>query len=116
MRRGVAIARALAVRPSVLLMDEPFASLDVKTSWEMQDLVLKVRRTTNMTILFVTHNVEEGVFLGDRVLILSPRPAEIRQEIRIPFQNERSESIKNSEEFLALEAQITKLLRQDASK
>lgn len=116
MKQRVAIARALAVKPSLLLMDEPFASLDVKTSWEMQDLVLEVRRATNMTILFVTHNVEEGVFLGDRLLLLSPRPAEIRQEIRTPFQSERPESIKNSDEFLVLEARITKLLRQDVSK
>jgi NitT/TauT family transport system ATP-binding protein len=114
MKQRVAIARSLAVKPKVLLMDEPFASLDVKTKWEMQEMVLDIRRATNMTIIFVTHNVEEGLFLGDRVFILSARPAKIIKTYKVSFNSNRPESLKNSEEFIKVESNLTKILREGA--
>jgi NitT/TauT family transport system ATP-binding protein len=115
MKQRVAIARALAVQPQVLLMDEPFANLDVKTKWEMQDFVLDIRQKTGMTILFVTHNVEEGVFLGDEIAVLSPRPAHIVKKYNIPFGKNRDEGLKASTEFVQIESEMNRILRENIS-
>ncbi|MFC1583491.1 ABC transporter ATP-binding protein [Candidatus Neomarinimicrobiota bacterium] len=114
MKQRVAIARSLAVQPKILLMDEPFSSLDVKTKWEMQSLVLQVRDATGMTIVFVTHNVEEGLFLGDEIVILSARPAKIIQDFKVSFEYPRPETLKNEANFMELESRLTKVLREGA--
>jgi len=89
MQQRVAIARALAYDPAVLLMDEPFAALDALTRDEMQRLLAEVWRTTRKTVIYVTHNVAEAVYLADRVLVMTPHPGTVKTEIRIALQRPR---------------------------
>src|SRR5215470_9609878 len=89
MQQRVAIARALAYNPSVLLMDEPFAALDALTRDDMQRLLADVWRETRKTVIYVTHNVSEAVYLADRVIVMTPHPGTIKTEIRIPLPRPR---------------------------
>jgi NitT/TauT family transport system ATP-binding protein len=89
MQQRVAIARALAYNPSVLLMDEPFAALDALTRDEMQRLLVDVWRETRKTVIYVTHNVAEAVYLADRVVVMTPHPGTVRAEIKIPLPRPR---------------------------
>jgi len=91
MQQRVAIARALAYRPEVLLMDEPFASVDAQTRMDLEDLVLEIRQEFDITIVFVTHDIEESIYLGDRVVVLSRSPTRVRQIIEIELGNERNQ-------------------------
>ncbi len=91
MQQRVAIARAVASRPSVLLMDEPFAAVDAQTRGELEDLVRKVWREHDMTILFITHDIDESVYLGSRVLVLSSSPTIIQDDIVIDLPDERDQ-------------------------
>jgi NitT/TauT family transport system ATP-binding protein len=84
MRQRVAIARTLILRPRVILMDEPFGALDPATRLDMQDLLVKLWREVEATVLFVTHSVEEAVYLGDRVFVMATTPGRIAAEIRMP--------------------------------
>jgi NitT/TauT family transport system ATP-binding protein len=84
MQQRVAIARALVVRPEILLMDEPFGALDAQTRTVLQEEVSRLRREMNYTVMFITHSVEEAVYLGDRVVVMSSRPGRIKREIAIP--------------------------------
>ena len=79
MQQRVAIARALAYQPSILLMDEPFASVDAQTRGDLEDLVLRVREEFDVTILFVTHDIDESVYLSDRVVVLTHAPTEVKE-------------------------------------
>ena len=110
MKQRVAIVRALANRPKVLLMDEPFGALDAQTREEMQELLLLINRHEKTTTLFVTHDVEESIFLSTRILVFSARPGRIIQEIRVPFGPERSLELKSSDAFMRLKREITGLL------
>jgi ABC-type nitrate/sulfonate/bicarbonate transport system ATPase subunit len=94
MQQRVAIARALAMDPEILLMDEPFASLDELTRAEMQEELLRIWETRKKTVLFVTHSVIEAIYLSDRVIVLSPHPGRVRQlfEIEMPRPRQRSSS------------------------
>jgi len=89
MQQRVAIARALAYNPSVLLMDEPFAALDALTRDEMQRLLAEVWRETRKTVIYVTHNVAEAVYLADRVVVMTPHPGTVKAEVRIPLKRPR---------------------------
>jgi len=89
MQQRVAIARALAYEPEVLLMDEPFGSLDALTRLELEDSLLKLWAELKTTILFITHDIEEAIYLSDRIWVLSRRPSEIIQELKIPFSRPR---------------------------
>ena len=89
MQQRVAIARALAYNPAVLLMDEPFAALDALTREEMQRLLVDVWRETRKTVIYVTHNVAEAVYLGDRIVVLTPHPGTVRAQVRIPMPRPR---------------------------
>jgi NitT/TauT family transport system ATP-binding protein len=89
MQQRVAIARALAYNPSVLLMDEPFAALDALTRDEMQRLLVDVWRETRKTIVYVTHNVAEAVYLADRIVVLTPHPGTVKAEVAIPMKRPR---------------------------
>jgi NitT/TauT family transport system ATP-binding protein len=107
MQQRVAIARALAYRPDILLMDEPFASVDAQTRSGLEDLVLELRRRYNMTILFVTHDIDEAVYLADRVVILTNRPTRVHEVIEIPFGEKRDQiSTKERTDFVHLRSHV----------
>jgi len=111
MQQRVAIARALAYRPALLLMDEPFASVDAQTRFELEDLLLKVRREQDTTVLLVTHDIDESVYLGDRVLVLSKSPATVVAALDVPLGTDRDQIItRSSEEFVELRAKVAGLL------
>ena len=112
MQQRVGIARALAVRPDILLMDEPFGALDLQTRDLLQDELLRIWQTDPKTVLFVTHSIEEAIYLADRVIVLSPRPARIQRDIPVPFGRPRDEMLKTSPEFLAIRRQIWEVLKQ----
>lgn len=109
MKQRVAIARALANEPAVVLMDEPFGSLDAQSRCAMQAELLRVWQQTHKTIIFVTHSVEEAVYLADRVVVLSARPGRVLAEIPIHLPRLR---VRTSPEFNALRAQIMALIEQ----
>jgi NitT/TauT family transport system ATP-binding protein len=108
MQQRVAIARALAYNPSVLLMDEPFAALDALTRDEMQGMLVNVWRETRKTVIYVTHNVAEAVYLADRIVVLTPHPGTLRAEIRVALPRPRDTL---SVEFLEYQKQIVGHLR-----
>lgn len=99
MKQRVAIARALAAQPKILLMDEPFGALDVQTKEAMQQFLLQVWRRTETTVLMITHDVEEAVFLSQRVYVLSARPGTIKQEQSIELPSDRTYHIKRTPTF-----------------
>jgi NitT/TauT family transport system ATP-binding protein len=112
MQQRVGIARAFAIRPEVLLMDEPFGALDVQTRDILQDELLHIWEQDQKTVLFVTHGIEEAIYLADRVVIFSPRPAKIVREIRVPFGRPRREEMKTDTAFLDLRREIWAILKQ----
>src|SRR5438270_4050895 len=99
MQQRVAIARTLALRPSVILMDEPFGALDAQTRSDMQQLLLQIWDETACTILFVTHDVEEAVYLADRIFIMSSHPGTIVEDVEVPFDRPRDLGLKEKSEF-----------------
>ena len=111
MQQRLAIARSLAVRPQILLMDEPFGALDAQTRNDMQTLLLRIWDETAATVLFVTHDVAEAVFLADRLFIVSARPGTIVENILVPFGRPRDLALKQSKEFQELEAYALSRLR-----
>ncbi len=110
MRQRVAIARALANSPRILLMDEPFGALDAQTRITMQELLLEIRRRERTTTLFITHDIDEAVFLSDRIFVMTARPGRLRAEIIVPFGPERDAALRTSPEFYALHAEVYTLL------
>jgi len=116
MKQRVAIARALANDPSVLLMDEPFGALDAQTREEMQELLLLVRLHWRKTVLFVTHDVDEAIFLSDRIIVMSPRPGRVRAQIRVELPQPRMVEQKLDPEFMRLKREIVALLHESRSE
>jgi NitT/TauT family transport system ATP-binding protein len=110
MRQRVAIARALAPEPDVLLLDEPFGALDAQTKRSMQDFLLTVWRRTGTTILMVTHDVEEAIYLSQRVYVLAARPGRVAAEVDIPFGHDRGPNIKRDPRFLDLRDELSDLV------
>jgi len=110
MKQRVAIARTLINRPSIVLMDEPFGALDTQTRWGMQSLLLDVSKSEDNTILFVTHDVSEAVYLADTIYVLSPRPARILHRVDVPSFPIRDIALKSSSEFRAVEKQLLEML------
>ncbi len=110
MQQRVAIARALAYNPAVLLMDEPFAALDALTRDEMQRLLADVWRTTRKTVIYVTHNVAEAVYLADRVLVMTPHPGTVKTEVPVRLPRPRDPL---SVEFLDYQKNLLRLLGQE---
>ncbi|BCV20279.1 ABC transporter ATP-binding protein [Moorella sp. Hama-1] len=116
MKQRVAIARALANDPDILLMDEPFGALDAQTRLVMQELLLKVWEETRKTILFVTHDVEEAIFLGDTIYIMTARPGRLKARLPVPLTRPRSFEVKNSRPFLDLKTRILEQIREESLK
>jgi NitT/TauT family transport system ATP-binding protein len=110
MKQRVAIARALAIDPDILLMDEPFAALDVHTRKLLHNQLLQIHEATKKTILFVTHNINEALSLGDRIVILSPRTGSIKKDFAIGIPRPRD---VESPETMVIKRQILKELEED---
>ncbi|MGL3108097.1 MULTISPECIES: ABC transporter ATP-binding protein [unclassified Bradyrhizobium] len=113
MRQRLAIARAYAVKPQFLLMDEPFGALDAQTRSNMQNLLLKVLETEGKTVMLITHSVEEAIYLASRIVVVTARPARIREIIDVPFAYPRDESIQERPEFAELRSQIRQLVMDE---
>jgi len=111
MQQRVAIARALMARPRVLLMDEPFGALDAQTREVMHDLILHVCALEGCTVLFVTHDVDEAIYLGQRVVLMAPRPGRIDSTHDVPLPSNRTVEMKHSTEFLALKSRVVERIR-----
>lgn len=112
MQQRVAIARALAYRPQIMLMDEPFASVDAQTRADLEDLVLAIRREYGMTILLVTHDVDEAVYLANRVIVLSNRPSRVVQQVEITLPDERDQiETKELPEFGKLRGHVLRSVK-----
>ncbi|MDA3648284.1 ABC transporter ATP-binding protein [Saccharopolyspora indica] len=111
MQQRVSIARALACRPALLLMDEPFASVDAQTRFELEDLLLRVRKQFDSTVLLVTHDIDESIYLADRVFVLSKSPASVVADLEIPLGDERDQiTTRESETFVHLRSEVARLL------
>ncbi|MGE0066503.1 MAG: ABC transporter ATP-binding protein [Solirubrobacterales bacterium] len=113
MKQRVAIARALSYRPSVLLMDEPFGALDALTRQMMQELLTRVWEQHRLTVLFVTHDVEEAVYVSDRVLVMTNRPGRLKQELVNPLPRPRSFDMAATPEFLGAKLEILESIREE---
>ncbi|WP_417674349.1 ABC transporter ATP-binding protein [Roseibium sp.] len=120
MRQRVAIARTLANDPELLLMDEPFGALDAETRWHMQELLVEIAETADTTIVMVTHDIEEAIFLADQIVFMSRHPGRVKEEIRPEFKlGERiadKEKVISLEGYSALERHIMRLMREEGSK
>ncbi|KRF21265.1 ABC transporter [Nocardioides sp. Soil797] len=112
MQQRVAIARGVAYQPEVLLMDEPFASVDAQTRAELEDLVLELRRNLGMTVIFVTHDIDESVYMGDRVIVLSSRPTTVKENLEVGLPVPRDQVFTKQEpEFVRLRTDIASSIR-----
>jgi NitT/TauT family transport system ATP-binding protein len=114
MQQRVAIARALAYQPAILLMDEPFASVDAQTRGDLEDLVLRVREEYGITILFVTHDIDESVYLSNRIIVLTHAPTEVKEIIPVdlPFPRDQIDT-KERPEFAHLRAHVYRLIKRE---
>jgi NitT/TauT family transport system ATP-binding protein len=113
MQQRVAIARALAYQPRILLMDEPFASVDAQTRADLEDLVLAVRRQYDITIVFVTHDIDESVYLSDRIIVLTPSPTEVREVLEVALPQPRDQvATKELPEFARLRAHVWRTIKR----
>ncbi|WP_035382993.1 ABC transporter ATP-binding protein [Ferriphaselus sp. R-1] len=110
MRQRVAIARALVNQPRILLMDEPFGALDAQTRAKMQSHLLDIWRNIDITVLFITHDLDEAIYLADRILVLKPHPGEVQEIIEVPVPRPRSAAQFTSPEFLATKARLEQLI------
>lgn len=118
MKQRVAIARTLANEPDILLMDEPFGALDAETRWHMQEMLLEIVNTTHTTILLVTHDIQEAIFLADKIVFLSANPGRLKTILNLEFK--KGADLKSKEDLIALpgylacEQEITALMRSEA--
>lgn len=113
MQQRVSFIRAIVSDKPILCLDEPFSALDEFTRMEMQAWLLSIWEKYRKSILFVTHSIEEALFLADRIIVLSKRPATIKQEIVVPFARPRQEKIRHSETFTALKEQLFIFLKEE---
>jgi NitT/TauT family transport system ATP-binding protein len=112
MQQRVNLARALAADPLVLLMDEPFAALDAQTREHMQAELLKIWTQARTTVLFITHQISEAVYLADRVAVMSPRPGRIKGVLEMPFERPRALGVKREARFVEIEDRIWRLIEE----
>jgi NitT/TauT family transport system ATP-binding protein len=111
MRQRVAIARALVYKPEILLMDEPFGALDAQTRLQMQDLLLRIWEAHRITVLFVTHDVDEAILLSDRIYVMTPRPGSLKAEVVVDLPRPRQAEVENTLAFIGLRKVILGLIR-----
>ena len=116
MRQRAALARTLANDPKILLMDEPFGALDSQTRLLMQELLLGVWERSRKTALFITHDIDEAIFLADRVLMMTARPGRIKREIVIPIPRPRGTETSTSPEFTAIKREVQAMMREEAHR
>ena len=116
MQQRTAIARALANDPKILLLDEPFGALDNQTRALMQELLLSIWESDRKTVLFVTHDIEEAIFMASRVVVMSARPGRIKADVPVTIPHPRQYTVKTTPEFSALKAQLTEQIRVEALK
>lgn len=110
MRKRVDVARAIALEPEIVLMDEPFAALDVMTKQRLQEDFLQIWSTVGMTVVFVTHDLEEALFQADRVAVMAPRPGRLVHQVEVPFARPRSPALRTDPEFQSLRRELTAVL------
>ena len=116
MQQRVNLARALAADPAVLLMDEPFAALDAQTREFMQAELLKIWNKAKKTVLFITHQINEAIYLADRVVVMSARPGRVKDIFDVPFDRPRNLSLKREPRFLELEDAVWKLIEEESDR
>jgi ABC-type nitrate/sulfonate/bicarbonate transport system ATPase subunit len=120
MKQRVAIARTLANEPSLLLMDEPFGALDAETRWNMQELMISIMETTGTTVVMVTHDIEEALFLGDRITFISRHPGTVLEDMTTDFKGgervRRKEDVLTVPGYAEMERHIMKLMREQGSE
>jgi NitT/TauT family transport system ATP-binding protein len=116
MQQRVAIARALALRPSILLMDEPFGALDAQTRSLMQELLLSIWERDRLSVLFVTHDIDEAIFLADRICVLASKPGRVRELIEVRLSRPRNFSQQMETEFLELKQHVRGLIHDEAAR
>ena len=116
MKQRVGIVRALATSPQVLLMDEPFGALDAQTRVVMQQILTNMWQRFRLSVLFITHDIDESIFLSDKVYVMTARPGRIKAEIEIPLPRPRVAEMATSSEFLMLKRQLHELIREESFK
>jgi NitT/TauT family transport system ATP-binding protein len=117
MQQRVAIARALAYQPQILLMDEPFASVDAQTRADLEDLILEVRERYDVTIVFVTHDIDESVYLSDRIVVLGPSPTTVKEILDVDLPRPRDQvETKELPEFARLRAHVYRLIKREEAR
>ncbi|MGN6286814.1 MAG: ABC transporter ATP-binding protein [Afipia sp.] len=116
MKQRVGIVRALATGPKVLLLDEPFGALDAQTRVIMQQILTNMWQRLKISVLFVTHDIDEAIFLSDRVYCMTARPGSVKAEIKIPLERPRQQAMMMSSEFLALRRGLMSLIREESLK
>ena len=116
MKQRVSIARILINQPKVLLLDEPFAALDAQTRLFMQEWLLEVLRDQRMAALFITHDIDEAVFIADRVYVMGVRPGRVKLELEVPLARPRSRRLLTSPEFNEIKAQIMEMISEESAK
>jgi len=114
MRQRVGIVRALATSPQVLLMDEPFGALDSQTRAVMQEILTNMWQRLRLSVLFITHDIEEAIFLSDRIYVMTARPGRVKAEIQVPLPRPRKPEMMDTPEFSALLRSIKKLIREES--
>lgn len=115
MKKRASLARAIAMNPNLILMDEPFGSLDYQTKEKLQIELLRIWEETHKTIVLVTHDIEEAIFLSNKIIVLSERPATVKNIINIPFDYPRKISIKSDDEFINIKNEVRALLSDNIS-
>jgi NitT/TauT family transport system ATP-binding protein len=113
MRQRLALARAYAVKPQFLLMDEPFGALDAQTRANMQDLLLKVLESEGKTVMLITHSVEEAIYLSSRVVVMTARPTQVREIIEVPFPYPRDPSLHEDSLFGQLRSRVRNMVMRE---
>ena len=116
MQQRVAIARALAIAPEYVFLDEPFASLDLQTRDLMQEEFLRIWQGQRVTTVFVTHSIEEAIYLGQKIIVLTKRPGRIKMTLSVPFPYHREPALRLTREFMELKSSIWNSLREEIEK